>query len=356
MPAPATATDAQLLDLAYPQRADDFRFDVLDQNLNVIGEIKPREDNAPTLTLDVSRATALTIDGLGLRPSDTAALNFVTDRVRPVMILENGSEYELGVLLFTNAPKVRASFGVYVESAALGDFGVILNQQLPQGLAFPAATNVGTALASVLDQVGIFAYSIPTTYARLAEPIAFPAGRTRLEAITTLAQTAGWVTYFDRDGTFVANTPPDLETADPAFVYGPDTTLLEGSMAESDGLLTAPNLWVVMNTSSRDVPVVGRYELPPSAPHSFANRGYYVPNVIELQGIETVAEANQAARAAAGSDPNAYQTAEFQTTADPRHWAYGVVSYMGEIYREQRWDLVLRSGGPMGHSLRRMYS
>lgn len=350
-------TDDQLLTLNPPrQRADAFRFDLLDVALQPIGSLQPNRGQAPTLTLDTGRTIMRTLTGMFLDVSQTAQVNPLSDRVRAWVILENGSEFPLGVFLFSDDPRKLRSFGSFIDAATLSDQWLILDQQLPEGISFPRNTNLRDALLSVVTAAGIISLDIESTGQTLKDPLSWEIGRRRVEAVQAIAQAAGWVTYFDNQGTFIARTPPDLATAVPTFTYGPGGVVADDSIALGNDLLDAPNLYVVISTNSREVPVVGRFEVPPSAPHSFLARGFYVPEVIQQQGLTTQVDADAAARAAAAEDDAGYEWAQFSTAFDPRHDTYDVVNFAGENYRETGWSVPLFSGGQQAHSLRKVYS
>lgn len=353
----STWTDAELFALDPPRvRADAFRFELLDVALNVIGELHPDRDSPPEIALDTSSGVPRTMTGMRLTPAETAGVNALADRLRPVAVLQNGSTFPLGVFLFTDDPRKVRSFGTYVDSCTFGDQFVQVNQPIPEGVAFPAGTSYTDALTSVVQAAGIVSFSVEYSVARLAEPIAFELGRNRAEVIAALTSSAGWVAYFANDGTFTARTPPDPGTTPAAFAYGAGGVVVESSIAETDDLLAAPNEWIVVSTSARTSPVVGRYVLPASAPHSETQRGFSIPKVIQQQGIATAADANAAARAAAFSTDAGFERVQFSAAADFRHDSYDVVEWESEPFLESGWRLRLSSGGQMQHSLRRAYS
>jgi hypothetical protein len=116
--------------------------------------------------------------------------------------------------------------------------------------------------------------------------------------------------------------------------------------------LAAANAFAVYD-SGTDRLRSGRYDIPASAPHSFANRGFRIGRSESVQGLENQDLATRAARnLARRSDVFEYVT--FNSTADPRHETYDVVDAFGDRWLEVSWSLELRSGGAMSHNLKRV--
>src|SRR5690606_15679444 len=99
------ATTDDLLDLApgVGQRAASFRFDVLDRDGAVIGQVQPDTRSVPVVENNINRAIKRDLRGLVLMPADEAAIDPVGDRIRPVMVLENGEQLAWGLFLFVDA-------------------------------------------------------------------------------------------------------------------------------------------------------------------------------------------------------------------------------------------------------------
>ncbi len=101
--------------------------------------------------------------------------------------------------------------------------------------------------------------------------------------------------------------------------------------------------------------MIGSYDIPPTAPNSFAVRGFYIVKPIGIQGVVTTAGAIQIAASQYHTDPDQFRSVEFKSTGDPRHDTFEIVQFLGDTYIETAWDMELRAGGPMKHKLRKLY-
>ena len=351
----ARLTDDRLLDLVdVGMRTDRFRVDVLNASNGKIGELHPpvgmKIDNDATraikrrASIDVSAAEFNDIDPL-------------THRLRPTMILENGSEYPLGVFMFADYPRVRSSYGLSA-SATLFDQGLILGQQLRSTVAVEVATNAAAAFAAIAAEAGVLAMKVDSTSASVGAPLVWPAGKSSAtygRVLSDLAAIAGFHDpYFDNDGVLVARrlTNPDDVVASLRYVDG--GRIIAGSMLESNDLLSAPNLVIVVDTAAGGNPVTYRYELGADAPHAWARRGFWVPRMIEAPGVASIANAVELARTAIATDPLAWETVSFASPLDPRHDTFDIIDYRGQNYLEQRWSMSLTAGGEMTHEAKRV--
>lgn len=354
-------SDETLLDLdGIAQRASSFRFDLLDPSLATLGTLYPFRDSAPKIDNNMNRAVKRTMSGLALSPSDTAAINVVTARVRANMVLSNGSVHPLGVFMFANAPRVRESWGVSVEGD-LVDQTVMLDQATEQTIAYPQGTSIASALAEQFEVAGVPLYEIDPITNVVGSPLAWPAGESRLKVMNELCALAGcYSVHFDARGYGRVMVVPDLTLANVDVTYdvGTATTgrIYRGSIVENDDLLDSPNRFVVIDSSNRDAPVVGYYDIPDDAPNSIAARGFAVVSVIDAPGVGTVAAAEQRGRAAYAQSRGTLEWADFDGPPDPRHDTFAIVSYLGNLYREQQWGLTCSEGEAMSHSLRRVYA
>jgi hypothetical protein len=187
----------------------------------------------------------------------------------------------------------------------------------------------------------------------LAEPMSWQPGTTWLQMLTDLCDVVGFASpWFDRDGRMHVDQAPDPAIAPPTVDgYGEGTRVVADSIVRSNDLLKAPNDFAVFESGTSALRV-GRFQLPASAPHSFANRGFRVGLTESTQGIETQDQADKAAFNLARSRSVAYEWLAFSSTADPRHDTWDVVEAFGQTWLETSWSQELRSGGLMQHTMR----
>lgn len=356
-------TTDELLNLeGIGQRSSTFRFDVLDQGLSLIGSVMPDQSSSPTVSHDSGRTIMRTLDGLLLPPGTWEDLNLASDRIRPTMVLENGASFALGVFLFGDVPKARSTEGRTL-TASLVDQTLILDQGVDRTVSVAPFTPIVDAIESLLVGSPLIAWTIAASGVTTgAAWLTWPVGTSLYKILTELAQMAAlYSPYFDRDGALQFQPVPDLATAIPTVTYATGRNIFTGTIAESDDLLTAPNRYIVTDTSATDNPVSGVWDVPADAPNSFVHRGFHVTRVENMQGLVDNAAAAAAAMALGQQDRSALSHVEFAGPPDPRHDANDVISYLiGDSttdgkYREFAWSMRLIEGGDMRHSLRRVY-
>jgi len=353
-------TPVELIELdGTPSRQESVRFEVLDTNLLVVGEIHPDRGSPPRISHSTESAIMRSLSGFRLDPEQAGQIDTITARIRPSWILQDGTSYPLGVFLFADASRSLLSYGTELD-ATLVDQTFILDQQLDASLSYPAGTVVTTVLDELAALAGIVSRAVTPSTQALSYPIAWKAGTARLTAMVELCQQIAYsAPYFDNEGTLRIVPARNAATASPDIVYAAGDLdsgrIYAKTIVETDDLLRAPNRYVVIDNSATAGPIVGRYDLPSSAPNSIANRGFAVTRVVDLQGLSSPADADSAARALASQDAEAFLWATFSAAPDPRHDAFNIVEFLGGLYREIGWTLTCAPGGPHTHNLRGIY-
>lgn len=350
-------------------RTEGVRFEVLDQDLNLLGTLALDRTAVPQITNDVNRTIRRQINNLVVQPrplSDQNTTRYYAEdlstlgsRLRPVWMLGTGEEYNLGIFLFGDDSKVLWSRGEPRDCIAV-DQMVLLDQDLAVSVGYPTDTVISDALVEQADAIGIGTTRriIEPSGTVLAEPIAWAAGRdTYTRVFEGLCAAAGFLPpYFDNDGLLVCRAAPDLSTATPEFTYGYGTVVINGSAVKSSDILTAPNRYIAVSSSAQDAAIVGVFDVPDAAPHSFANTGRRITRTISLQGLESVAAAYAAAAAEYARDSGTYTWLQFDTPVDPRHDTFNIFAFDSVNYREQAWSIQCKAGGLMHHDARGTYS
>lgn len=356
------ATTTQLLELdGVSLRSEDVRFELLDANNARVGDVHPFEYASieHTATAEIKRR----LSGFRLPPDEAADVNTLTHRVRPLWMLENGVELELGIFLFADDARPRRPWGVELE-ATLFDQGLVLGQDLSTNVSFDIGTNVGDAIIALAAAAGITLVSIDATTTTLSSPLTFAAARgsTWAKAIDHLCTIAGFhPAYFTSSGALRARVAvTDPSTVTPTLVYD-GGRIISASITEANDLLKGPNRYIATDTTATDQAVFAIYDLPASAPHSITNGRFVIPKHIDAPGVGTTEAALVVAQNTAAQDPKAFEEVTFDATPDPRHESFDVVGYDPESsgvvvnYLELEWSLTLGPGGPMRHKLRRVY-
>ena len=348
------ASDTELLDLTVSQRAEGFVFWLLDNANRKVGEVHP--EISARIENDTSSAIMRRLQ-IKITPDEYDDVNPLEHRVMPRMVLENGSEYPLGVFLWADASSPMWSFGSMRESTLM-DQGLILGQQLRRPIGFDVGDRVTDCLRRVAEIGGITTAFIDQSPAVLGSPLSWLAGGndTYMTILVQLSRLAGfYAPYFDNEGFLRCRVAVDPSSTTPALRYAAGGRIIAGTIIASNNLLSAPNVYVVYDNSATGAPILAEYQIPDTAPHSIARRGFAIPKVTEAPGIGSNEQALALAKQLAQTEPAAYETINFQGSTDPRHDTFDVLEFLGEQYIETKWAITCQAGGPHEHEINRVY-
>lgn len=348
------ATTAQLLDLdGFGQRQATFRWDLLDASLAYQDNLEPT--TGATISLDTSQAIMRTTR-ITLPFGDDLGFDVAQARVRPNLVLENGYVKALGTFLFTARSIERSSVGA-VFTGTLEDLGFLVDQRSTYSYGVPAGALVDSYIEAILVQQGITYYDIDATGQSVGTSIGWPPNTSWLTIVNELAALAGCLPlYFESDGRARIRATPQPEVDPIDVTYSSGRNIFDTGIGEQDNALSAPNLFVVVETGANTAGIRGEYSVPASAPNSEFQRGVQIPYVTTEQGLLSVAAANERARRLALTDGAVVEGRTFDGPPDPRHEPFALVEFMGERYLERSWQLVCTEGANHSHSLSRVYS
>lgn len=348
------ATTDQLLDLdGIGQRQATFRWDLLDSSLAKRGELLPLY--TATITNDTNRAIQRTT-AISLVEEITQEFSLGQSRIRPYLVLENGHAEALGTFMFVDGSVVRDSVGS-IFTGSLMDLGFLVDQKSTVSFGVSAGAGLNGYIEQILVQQGVTYLQVDATGIYSGSSIGWPPNTSWLTIVNELAAMQGCLPlYFEADGLARVRVLPDLDTADVDVAYSSGGNIFDTGFAESDNVLTAPNLFVVIDAAATDTPIRGTYSVPDSAPNSAATLGRVVPLVVVEQGLPDVAAANERARVLSVTDGAVVEGRSFDGPPDSRHGTYSIVEFAGERYLERSWSLVCAEGANMGHQLSRLFT
>lgn len=339
------------------QRSATFRFDIVDSVTGYRRAVKPLSGAAPTLKHNTSATITRTITDVQLTPTDAALFNSITSRLEPFMIV-GGETFSLGRYVPSDWARRRFSShtSAKIGVASFYDEMFIIDQQLSN--AFGAQSVGGEVIFNMLTR---FLNRFPIKFT--VEPSNFlslgswSAG-TRGGVITEqLALDGDYLSpWFDHTSTlrFIRSFDPADEL--PTFDFDNHFHVLRENIIESDNLIDAPNRFVVVGNGAGavgGVDVVGFADVPSTAPHSIANRGFIVADVQNRQ-VDSSAQAGAIAQNLVHRQTLIEQV-ELETLPDPRHDSYDIIHWQSENWLEIAWSLPLAAGGRMSHTLRKTY-
>lgn len=316
-----------------------------DMNLGPLTPIR----NA-TLNHDTANVVKRTLN-LSLGVEDTARINAVTDRV-DVAVEVNGVSYPLGRYVFT-ARTDAESTGGDMARLALQDQMFIIDQETSVGIS-GRGKPVGEVITAVLAD---FDLDVVIETSDFTSAQTWPAGTRRGRILADLAETGGYFSpWFDNDNKLRFVRAFNPATRIPDFDLDIGNTVFRDGITFTNDFLSAPNRFMVVSNASRntDQPVFGSADVPVTAPHSVANRGFVIQQTIDAQ-VSTPLQATAMAQSLAYSQ-QILQYTNLTTALDPRHDSYDVIFWQGELWLETAWSMDLTSGGGMTHTFTRAYA
>lgn len=337
------------------QRSATFQFDVVDAVTGYRRTLNPVRDSQPVLRHNTTGTIKRTLTQVGLGVADTAVFNSISSRLELFMII-SGESFPLGRYVPSDWPRFRSTGGT-TSVASFYDEGFIVDQQVTNG--FGALTTTSELCSAMLDR---FLSRYPITFEIAPSDFStldsWNAGTRGGVIVEQLALDGDYLApWFDHESImqFIRNFDPADEI--PTFNFDRDKRVLRENIVESDNLIDAPNRFVVIGNGAASVDngsaIVGSADVPSSAPHSIANRGFIVPEVVTRQ-IQSSAQAGAIAANLAQRNMLFEQT-ELETPPDPRHDSYDVIRWQGENWLEIGWTLTCHEGAPMRHTLRKTY-
>ena len=344
-----------LLDLApwMGQRQASFTFHRTDGITGEdLGEIHPLR--GASLTHDTTRTIKRQLS-LSLGAEDTAAINAIRDRITVSMVFPNGATYPLGKYMFTDFTRQKYTSGK-LGQVALNDEMFLVDQQSPTGISGLD----GTTPRPVPVVVALILAGLPIDFVMEASSLtsvnSWAIGTGRGSMLEALSVSGDYFSpWFDNNGVMRFIRSFDPATKIPDFDYDASNQVTRSNIIETDDLLTAPNTFVVISNAATDatVPVVGTASVPPTAPHSVANRGFEILEVQDLQ-ITDILQAEQIAQNLVNRQ-TIFERVSLTTAPDPRHDSYNVIEWQGDLWLELAWSMALTEGGDMNHLLRKAY-
>lgn len=333
------------------QRQCTYRFERINGVTGeVLGQIYPLR--GATLTHDTTKTIKRQLS-INLGAVDSALVETLTDRILVFMVFPNGAEYPLGRYIFTDESKEVFTSGK-LGNMVLNDEMFLVDQEISVGVS-SANRNVMIVAQEVLNELPVSYNMEPSSFSSNSS---WPIGTGRGAVLEDLATQGDYFSpWFDNEGIMRwirSFNPGDGRLPD--FDFDAHNKVLRAGIVETSDLLTAPNKFIVISNSPTDtsVEVVGIANIPPSAPHSFANRGFEIPKTEDLQVLDT-AQAQAVAENLANRQ-TVFERTTLSTPPDPRHDSYNVIRWQGDLWLELAWGMTLVEGGAMGHLLRKAYS
>lgn len=311
----------------------------------------------PIRNASLSHDTTRTIKrqlSLTLGVADVARVDPLTARVEPIMVASDGTEWPLGRYVFTDISYQDFTSGS-LANAVLNDEMFVVDQQITEGVDGGLDKNIEQIILAVMKGLPFTVMVEPTLYE--ADGMSWASGTNRGQILEALALNGDYFSPWfgnDRSLNFVrAFNPADRV---PDFNFDNGRQVAQASVLRSSDILLAPNRFTVISNTMDTFfnnAITATVDTPPTAPNSFANRGFYIPLTVTVQA-STGAQATAIAKNLAQRN-QVYERINLTTAPDPRHDSYNVILWQGALWLELAWMLNMTPGGAMTHLLRKSY-
>lgn len=348
------------------QRVESARFDIVDAITGYRRVVKPLDSGSPTLQHNTSSTITRTLRGLQLGPADTAVFSSISSRLEPFITI-GGTEYPLGRYVPADWARIRFSSRANALHgvASFYDEMFIVDQQLTDSFGAKTDASTSSDFGEAIDAMLMrFLSKFPIKFdvdpmdptANYFSRGSWSPGTRGGAVVEQLALDGDYLSpWFDHTSTCRVIRSFDPADQIPTFNFDEGSRVTRSNIMESDNLINSPNRFVVVGNGSDSFEgdIVGIADVPSSAPHSIANRGFVIPDVQNRQ-VQSLVQAGAVALNLVQRQTLVEQV-QLETLPDPRHDSYDVIQWNGEKWLEIEWSLQLTPGGKMTHNLRRAY-
>lgn len=302
------------------------------------------------LSYDDNNSSRYTLTGLVFLPNSLHVFNPNTDYIIAYMSVDDVT-YQMGKFYATSLsrqkdvildPDANDENGdplvadlVHIDFA---DGFVKLQQSTESPIVALKGADPSDLMRDVAESAG-FSTAIAASITRMGGDTTWPAFTSLYEVIDSLYPVAGhrapWISFA---GVFcsvaasqVAEDAISLESLDP----------IAGTVTISETFLSAPNRVVVYDDAAA-YPLVGVWNAPASAPHSFANRGYYVTQAEAQQGLPSIQAATKTAETL--GERLTARTLNASVLPTPVLDGPKILSYDGVLWLIRSWNISTERG------------
>jgi hypothetical protein len=336
------------------QRTATFRFDIVDSVTGFRRVVNPIISGNAGINHDTRRTIKRMITGLHLGVADTEVFSSITSRLEPFMVI-GGEDFPLGRYVPSDYAQIRLSRGNQSVSSFY-DEGFIIDQQTSTSFGALSATGevVSSTLQRFLENYPVSFNIELTDFTTLGS---WSAGTRGGFILDQLALDGDYLSpWFDNSSVLQLIRTFNPAGNLPTFDYDNGISVLIEGIVETNNLINAPNRFIVIGNGADSLggEIVGQADVPTTAPHSIANRGFVIADVSNRQ-VRTSAQAAAVAAALVQRQALIEET-ELSTLQDPRHDSYDIIHWREENWLEVAWTLPFTIGSPMTHVIQRTYA
>ena len=347
----------------YGTRVMTYRFDRLDEFNNYLGPI----DGLVTSASVSNNALADIKRTAKFRILDRGPINYLKDRIKPwaMLAMRDGGkiEWPLGVFLLTTPTRVLDADGQLARDVVAYDQLLALTQdKVSDRYSIAAGTLYTNAIATVASN---FLSSIIPSALTIPAAIEWEPGTSKLRILNDLLGAINYESaWFDEVGILRCRPYFSPSTRAVEYDYSANSlSVISGNVEQTIDLFSVPNKWVLVKTEADQAPITGIYtNTSPTSPTSTVSRGRTIVDFrTETDAADQGTIDAKAARVAFETS-QVFEEIKFMTIAMPMHSNADVLNVgipglaVADKYSERTWELPLKPGALMTHTVRRVVS
>ena len=340
-------------------RTIDFRYHVIRDGATFC-ELRAAEGSEPRISMDAGGDIKTKLSGSFLPPEE--AVNWLTDAIRPVMILD-GVQHPLGLFLPSKVDEIDDGASRRIRIDAYDRGWIVRDHKTESLLYFQSGTNYLDAVNSLLMACGITLISAVPTSATLNEDREdWEIGTSSLDIINELL---GEINYgdlwFDASGTAILEpkATPTADNIEHILDENSIESLMIPGITSSTDFYSQPNVFLcICSNSDKAAGMAAMAEnANPQSPLSIARRGRRIMKVVRLNNIASQAELQLYADRMVTDSLLKGEVLSVSTCLLPGYGVGDVIALrygeLSAICTESRWSMDLSPGGQMQHTLER---
>lgn len=340
-------------------RQIDFKY-ILMRNGADLGELQSYIDEAPSITMDDAAEIKTSLRGtFALSP----IANWLTDEIQPVMILD-GIEHSLGVFRPATVTSNQDESVKTLSIEAYDRCWVVRDNYTESIVSFAVGTNYLTPIKQLLAAAGIALIIEEPTAATLTETREdWDVGTSYLTIINDLLSEINYKPlWFNAQGAAVLESykiPTTENVQHTLDSSNAECLMLPENQRETD-IYSAPNVFLcVCSNPDKDGSLVSEaVNDNPQSPLSVMRRGRRIMRVVQLNNIASQQELDDYAATLRNQSMYSGETIVLSTALLPGYGVDDVTAVIlpevSGICKERRWQMELRVGGAMRHTLERV--
>lgn len=333
-----------------------LQYEILNVRGEPIGYTQPSRGTSPSITHRSTASVMRMLRGFRVDGSDANEVDPYSNRIRPSILLEDGTKWRQGVYLFSQPERLVGSWHTPM-AATLLDLGFILDQESPRSWGLGSRGIITDVMTKIVEAAGIIDFVIQPSTQRIGSPIFYSPGTSYRWMLDRLSELAGYHRpYFDNNGTLRCRQIDELRDGPNVHDYRLDreggSRVLRNPPPLEAPAVDAPGGHLVINTGASRGEIKALVYVDPNLEFSKERRGFLILKTHEIQGIETTEQAKRMGRMFAAQTPQSLVS--FSSMQDPRHDVFAMVRYgpdSGRLYRETAYTLPLTPGFDMTHEL-----